>query len=190
MKNILWLTVFLFASSFVNSANADEQSDKFRAYISTRLAKAVLSNDVVTPDEVEEQCDGSGWITHGDGHRTECPGCSACLNDSEPLAAAEETHEYNLYHFGAEWCGPCQQMKSETWSSDEMKKYLEDKNTKLYILDSDNDDHKKFFSYYQISSYPTVILLKSDELERVLLRTTGFKNTNSMKTLLDGKYDE
>jgi len=46
MKNILWLTVFLFASSFVNSANADEQSDKFRAYISTRLAKAVLSNDV------------------------------------------------------------------------------------------------------------------------------------------------
>jgi len=81
-------------------------------------------------------------------------------------------------------------MKSETWSSDEMKKYLEDKETKLYILDSDNDDHKKFFSYYQISSYPTIILLKSDELERVLLRTTGFKNTNSMKTLLDGKYDE
>ena len=31
---------------------------------------------------VEEKCDGSGWITHGDGHKTECPGCSACKNNT------------------------------------------------------------------------------------------------------------
>ena len=52
-----------------------------RPYISTNLAKAIIT---YSPDEaVEEQCDGSGWITHGDGHKTECPGCAACKN-SEP----------------------------------------------------------------------------------------------------------
>lgn len=182
--------ICLFIGGCANIANANEQSDKYRAYISTRLAVAILSNDEVVPDDVEEKCDGSGWITHGDGHKTECPGCSACLNDKEPVATAEETSEYTLYHFGAEWCGPCQQMKSEVWASDEMKEYLEDKDTKLYVLDADNDEHRKFFSYYKISTYPTVMLLKSDELERVLLRTTGFKNTNSIKTLLDGEYNE
>ena len=52
-----------------------------RPYISTNLAKAIITYSV--DDTISEQCDGSGWITHGDGHKTECPGCTACQN-SEP----------------------------------------------------------------------------------------------------------
>lgn len=28
------------------------------------------------------KCDGSGYITHGDGHRTPCPGCDNCQKKS------------------------------------------------------------------------------------------------------------
>ena len=46
----------------------------FRPYISTSLAKAIIIGET----EITEKCDGSGWITHGDGHKTECTGCAAC----------------------------------------------------------------------------------------------------------------
>lgn len=52
---------------------------EYRAYISTRMAEAIIDFDSSVDEEVvEELCDGSGWITQGDGHRTECPGCDAC----------------------------------------------------------------------------------------------------------------
>ena len=59
----------------------------YRPYISTRLAKVIMigSDEVV----VEEKCDGSGWITHGDGHKTECPGCSACQDSVKPLSVCQ-----------------------------------------------------------------------------------------------------
>ena len=60
----------------------------YRPYISTTLAKIILQADNTVPDDVnpdeKELCDGSGWITHGDGHKTECPGCKACKNKVRP----------------------------------------------------------------------------------------------------------
>ena len=71
-----------FAMLFV--ASTDSGLDNFRPFISTSLAKTIMTNG----DEeviVEDKCDGSGWITHGDGHKTECPGCSNCeTNNPKP----------------------------------------------------------------------------------------------------------
>jgi thiol-disulfide isomerase/thioredoxin len=51
----------------------------YRPYISTRLAIAILDEEQAPePNTPVSRCDGSGWITHGDGHKTRCPGCSAC----------------------------------------------------------------------------------------------------------------
>ena len=68
-----------FASIMLLSVYGETGGDNFRPYISTSLAKIVMAGD----NEATEECDGSGWITHGDGHKTECPGCSACENQAE-----------------------------------------------------------------------------------------------------------
>jgi len=75
------LSTWLLASAlFGFSFTASNQEVNYRPYISTNLAKVIMTD---SDDEVvEEKCDGSGWITHGDGHKTECPGCSACKNNT------------------------------------------------------------------------------------------------------------
>lgn len=35
-------------------------------------------NDVPDDEDDVQKCDGSGYITHGDGHKTPCPGCENC----------------------------------------------------------------------------------------------------------------
>ena len=57
-----------------------ESNPEYRGFISTRMAEAIMNTPVVVDEEeeVEELCDGSGWIVHGDGHKTPCPGCEAC----------------------------------------------------------------------------------------------------------------
>jgi thiol-disulfide isomerase/thioredoxin len=164
-----------------------DHAKKMRAYQATRLAVAVMNTPDTTPDEDDvEQCDGSGYITHGDGHRTPCPGCPACKgkDGKEPVAADIEP-EYNVYHFGAKWCGPCKQMIKNTWPDEKMVKFLKDKKAKLFVFDVDNKDHKKFFSYYKVTSYPTIILLDKDNLNKPLQRNVGGMSAESMIKQLD-----
>ena len=35
-------------------------------------------NDTSDDEDDIQKCDGSGYITHGDGHKTPCPGCENC----------------------------------------------------------------------------------------------------------------
>lgn len=76
------LSTWLLASAlFGFGFTANNPEVNYRPYISTNLAKVIMTDD--GDDEVvEEKCDGSGWITHGDGHKTECPGCSACNSNT------------------------------------------------------------------------------------------------------------
>ena len=75
-----FFSTWLLASTLVTFSVSG--FNNYRPYISTNLAKVIMADK---EEVVEEKCDGSGWITHGDGHKTECPGCSACQgNDPEP----------------------------------------------------------------------------------------------------------
>lgn len=80
-----WLLASIFVTYSVTELN------NYRPYISTNLAKVIMADK---EEVIEEKCDGSGWITHGDGHKTECPGCSACQgNEPKPEPEAPEvTH--------------------------------------------------------------------------------------------------
>ena len=69
--------------TFNLSYSSTSTNTNYRPYISTRIAHTIMSD---REDEVVEKCDGSGWITHGDGHKTECPGCTACEDKTpEPV---------------------------------------------------------------------------------------------------------
>ena len=187
MKNLVFLLACLLTVGCdVPVDPICNHDNSMRAYQATRLAVAAMNNPDTTPDEVEELCDGSGYITHGDGHKTKCPGCSACLkNDGQIAAAGDMEPEYNVYHFGAKWCGPCQQMIKNTWPDKKMVKFLKDKKAKLFVFDADNKDHKKFFSYYKVTSYPTIILLDKDNLNKPLQRNVGGMSAESMIKQLD-----
>ena len=73
MNKILF-PIILLATTFSSSVS---DGYNYRPYISTNMAKATM---VEVVDVVEDECDGSGWIIQGDGHKTECPGCSKCIN--------------------------------------------------------------------------------------------------------------
>ena len=80
MKQLSILILLTLVAGCTETKTSQWKSNpEYRAYISTRLADAIIEYDILTDEVVvEEQCDGSGWITQGDGHRTECPGCDAC----------------------------------------------------------------------------------------------------------------
>ena len=68
-----FFSTWLLASTLVTFSVSG--FNNYRPYISTNLAKVIMADK---EEVVEEKCDGSGWITHGDGHKTECTGCAAC----------------------------------------------------------------------------------------------------------------
>ena len=78
---IVALTLLFVGCSPTQSIIEWKSNPEHRGFVSTRMAKAVMEIPVIDEDEedeVEELCDGSGWIVHGDGHKTPCPGCEAC----------------------------------------------------------------------------------------------------------------
>ena len=96
------------------------------------------------PDPDKCICKGTGIITHGDGHTTDCPyhkqiddtkGCSEdcrgdcdencnCADNSGCVQQAayqqeiiEKKYDYQLYVFSAEFCGPCKQLDKYVWQN-------------------------------------------------------------------------
>ena len=80
------LTVLLMLLVMVIGCEPQSQTD-YRSAIACELALVSMGSDEApspTPNTTDK-CDGSGWITQGDGHKTKCPGCPACTNDSGDL---------------------------------------------------------------------------------------------------------
>lgn len=199
--NKLKLILIVLASTFIStSVYAQDKNSQatIRSQISTGMAKVLTSNDVIPDDEDDTiECDGSGYITHGDGHRTKCEGCKKCnkgsvsVLQSEPTVAKQE-HKFNVYHFGAKWCSPCVKMKNGTWKDKPLKNFMEENDCKLFLLDEANSDHKELFRYYRIKSYPTVIVLDRNNLQKPLTRVSGYVSAVPMiKIIKDSiKSDE
>lgn len=207
MFRILTLAMLLVAATV---AHSDQ-----RPYISTRLAKAVMQSSDVIPDEDSRKlCDGSGFITHFDGHRTPCPGCDACKPDGDigkrpeasgpvlgavkavvtqgkPILVAPMAVGSNLmvYHLGAEWCPPCRQMKASTWSNPRLRQFMKDKGVTLHLLDADTAKDRKFFDYYKVSRLPTVIIVDKRQLNTPKSRVTGFVSADTMVSLLQKELE-
>ena len=88
---------------------------------------------------------------------------------------------------GADWCPPCVRLKRETWSNTELKKFMLDSGVELYTFDNDNPEHAKYFEYYNVSTIPTIIILRSDDLDNPIESTVGFKDSEAVQTLLKSK---
>ncbi len=186
MKSLVLLaSVVIFGGTFLVD-EAPEYDKNWRPYISTGLALEIVNYDsqvVPSPDDVEESCDGSGWITHGDGHRTPCPGCGKC----KPKTSSKLGYEYKLYFFTADWCSYCKKMKRDTWSSDKVIKELEARGVKIYTFDRDDNSDKKFFDYYGVNLMPTILIFKDGELRNPIAKNEGYVGPDRLIKILEEK---
>ena len=146
--------------------------------------------NVETPDDdKEELCDGSGFIIHGDGHKTECPGCKACLKNDpiiDNAIVATQDPEYYIYQIGAEWCAPCILMKKTTWEDKDLRELMDSKKIKLVFINEEDAESKKYLSYYKITRYPTILLIKSNVFDKIISKKIGFTNSKDIKKMIEG----
>ena len=199
IKELFLITALAVSIPFPNFS---DKTNNFRPYISTNLAKVILSSDVdpvIIPDN-KKLCDGSGWITHGDGHKTKCPGCEACKPDGDEPAVTSKKKEqkdaegaedkkFLVYHMGASWCGPCKTMIRNVWNQEDIKKKIEESNGKLFLLDSTKKEDKKYFSEFKIKTYPTLVIVKADDPTNPIAKVSGSKSKKSVLNLLEEKLD-
>lgn len=211
-RKIIILISFVIATSVYSQTNS-------RGYISTRLAKSIISTgDIIPDDGVKEICDGSGWITHGDGHKTPCPGCAACQNDGEEPSSTKDgckcgcgevgctckdgscknvqtvqqavpKADFSIYHMGATWCPPCLRMQSETWGNKDVKDFLKNNGISIHMMDHDDPKHKKFFKYYKATSLPTVLIINIETREAEKT-IVGFTGPESMLLVLKDRLND
>lgn len=80
ITSIVVLCIFLYTFLPFGTARASKEFVFDRVANEGYVAFIVNEQLPTQPDDEEDevQCDGSGFITHGDGHKTPCPGCSKC----------------------------------------------------------------------------------------------------------------
>ena len=69
------------------------------------------------------------------------------------------------------------------WKDQEVINGLEKQDAKLIMLDADNKDHKKYFKYYKIKSYPTIIMLNRKSLEKTISRNGYMDKSKVLSTI-------
>ena len=198
IKELFLITALAVSVPFPNFS---DKTNNFRPYISTNLAKVILSSDVdpiIIPDN-KKLCDGAGWITHGDGHKTKCPGCEACKPDGDKSASNVKKKQqeakssvdgkFLVYHMGASWCGPCKTMIKNVWSKEDVKKKIEESEAKLFLLDSTKKEDKKYFSEFKVKSYPTLVIVKADDPTNPIAKVSGNKSKKFVLNLLEEKFN-
>lgn len=97
--------------------------------------------------------------------------------------SSKKNSKYIVYHFGATWCPPCKQMIKLAWKDKEVIDELDKHDTKLIILDADKKEHKKYFKYYKIRSYPTIVILNRGDLKAAIIRSGYMKKTSVLSVI-------
>lgn len=88
-----------------------------------------------------------------------------------------------LLYFTASWCGPCQRMKREVFSQEEVGTLIRSKAVPV-MMDVTNPDEKTetVAQKYGVGSIPTLILTNADGM--VLAKHTGYIDVDALRAWL------
>lgn len=109
---------------------------------------------------------------------------AAITTYEEALAEAKRSDKKILVVFGAEWCGWCKKLKSQTLDSQEVTKALADANTiEIYV---NTDQRKDLARKYKVRGIPAYVLIDKNETE--LRNGSGYKDPANFVNWLLGRW--
>jgi len=116
---VIVIAVGLFKN--INTGPTPESLEKIKKEISLSIDKAEKDTLKIEPIDdkivVECECGGTGFIIHGDGHKTPCPAgddCEAKKKITSQLVAASPEEKNGIINFYTlPGCPPCQKWKNE-----------------------------------------------------------------------------
>lgn len=99
------------------------------------------------------------------------------LHDYEyAMELAQKGNKQVLLDFETTWCGPCKTMDQWVYTADTIVTATK----KIVCVKIDGDEHKDLVKKYNVSGYPTLIVLNADQTEKK--RASGYQSV--MNTLL------
>lgn len=97
-------------------------------------------------------------------------------NDIVTLSDQEKIRKSTFLYFGADWCGPCRQMK-ELFKDKDVKKALDKLDFIIYNVDVDKDEARR----WKVKVVPTMIFIDRDGN---VSRMTGLKSKKNLLEIL------
>ena len=76
-------------------------------------------------------------------------------------------------------------MINDVWKTDEVRAKMKSIKSKLFIMDSNDKKAKKYFKFFDIDTYPTILIIKPDDLRNPVQRIEGGKDKEHILRLLD-----
>ena len=84
---------------------------------------------------------------------------------AKALEDAKTQGKHVFLYWGAQWCPPCNAMKSEVFNRPEFQTAI--KNMLPIMIDGDSADAQTWSDRFQVSGYPTMLVLAPDGSERM-----------------------
>lgn len=88
---------------------------------------------------------------------------------SDATSRADEANRVLIVVGTADWCGPCQRMKADTWTDTTVSDWVSE-HAMLYYLDI--DEHRELSQSLEIRSIPQIVAFRNGE---EVSRITGYR---------------